>query len=145
MAKLVRDPYSAAAARSNPARPKQGYWASRGQSLRAAWDGVVYVARTQPNAQLEAAITAVVIGAGLLVGLQPAEWAALLLTCGMVLALEAVNTAVEVVVDLVSPDHHPLAKIAKDAAAAAMIVAVAASIGVGVALFAPRLWQWLGG
>jgi diacylglycerol kinase (ATP) len=56
------------------------------------------------------------------------------------LALEAVNTAVEAVVDLVAPHYHPLAKIAKDAAAGALVFAVLGSIGVAVAILGPRLW-----
>ncbi len=140
----MRDP-SVATGRAALSKPKRGYLAGRWHSLRAALDGVVYVARSQPNAQLEAAATAIAIGAGLAARLQPVEWAVLLLTCGMVLALEAVNTAIEALVDLASPDYHPLAKAAKDAAAGAMILAVLASVGVAAALFGPRLWQWLGG
>ena len=72
--------------------------------------------------------------------LRGVEWALLGLVVAMVLALEAVNTAVEAVVDLVSPDYHPLAKIAKDAAAGAMIFAVLGSIAVAATIFGPRLW-----
>jgi diacylglycerol kinase (ATP) len=60
----------------------------------------------------------------------------------VVLALEAVNTAVEAVVDLVSPHYHPLAKIAKDTAAGALVFAVLGSILVAASIFGPRLWAW---
>ena len=69
------------------------------------------------------------------------EWALLALTFSLVLALEAVNTAVEATIDLVSPHYHPLAKIAKDAAAGALVFAVLGSLGVATAILGPRLWQ----
>ena len=60
-----------------------------------------------------------------------------------ILALEAVNTAVEAVVDLVSPEFHPLAKIAKDAAAGAMIFGVLGSLCIALGIFGPRILNWL--
>ena len=63
----------------------------------------------------------------------------------MILALEAVNTAIEAVVDLVSPQFHPLAKTAKDAAAGALVFAVCGSIFVAAAIFGPRLLALLWG
>ncbi|MGI6265264.1 MAG: diacylglycerol kinase family protein [Acutalibacteraceae bacterium] len=64
----------------------------------------------------------------------PGEWAALVLTVGAVLAAEAINTAVERAVDLASPDKHPLAKAAKDAAAGAVLLCALTAIGVAVCL-----------
>jgi diacylglycerol kinase (ATP) len=68
------------------------------------------------------------------------EWGLLGLTVTVVLAFEAMNTAVEAVVDLVSPRYHPLAKVAKDTAAGALVFAVVGSILVAAAIFGPRLW-----
>lgn len=72
---------------------------------------------------------------GLWMKLSRLEWAALALTVGMVLALELVNTAVESAIDLANPDVHPLAALAKDAAAGAVLLAAAAAVGVGICLF----------
>jgi diacylglycerol kinase len=66
--------------------------------------------------------------------LPAAGWAVLFLTIALVVAAELLNAAVESVVDLVSPEDHPLAKRAKDVAAAAVLVAVAGAIAVGVCL-----------
>jgi diacylglycerol kinase len=95
--------------------------------------------KTQPNAWIELTAAVVVIAAGLWLRIDPIEWAVLALTLGLVLALESVNTAIEAAIDLVSPDHHPLAKTAKDAAAGALIFAVLGSLGVAVAIFGPRI------
>ena len=109
-------------------------------SLRAALAGVAYTLRTQPNAWIELAALSAVGVAGWWFGISALEWGLLGLTVAVVLALEAVNTAIEAVVDLISPGYHPLAKIAKDAAAGAMIFAVLGSIAVAASIFMPRLW-----
>ena len=70
------------------------------------------------------------------------EWAVLLLTIGLVMGVEAVNTAVEQTVNLVSPQRQEGARIAKDTAAGAVLLCAAAAIGVGIALFA-RQDVWL--
>jgi diacylglycerol kinase len=120
------------------------FWRGRVLSFGAALQGVAYVVRTQPNVWIELAALAVVMGAGVWFGISAVEWAVLGLTVALILALEAVNTAVETVIDLVSPQLHPLAKIAKDTAAGALIIAVVGSIFVAAMIFVPRLWALLG-
>ena len=118
----------------------RSFLASRWFSFQAALSGVWHTLTTQPNAWIELTAVAVVTGAGWWLAISAIEWALLALTFGLILALEAVNTAVEAVVDLVAPHYHPLAKIAKDAAAGALVFAVLGSIGVAVAILGPRLW-----
>ena len=121
-------------------RTNINFWHGRVLSLRAALAGVAYTLRTQPNAWIELAALSAVGVAGWWFGIRALEWGLLGLTVAVVLALEAVNTAIEAVVDLISPGYHPLAKIAKDAAAGAMIFAVLGSIAVAASIFVPRLW-----
>jgi diacylglycerol kinase (ATP) len=118
----------------------RSFWAGRWFSLCAALSGAYQTLRTQPNARIELLAAFVVSLAGWWFGLHPLEWAILSLTFFGVLALEAVNTAIEATVDLLSPSYHPLAKLAKDAAAGALIFMVLGSIGVALAIFGPRLW-----
>jgi diacylglycerol kinase (ATP) len=112
-------------------------------SLQAAFNGAVHTLRTQPNAWIELAAVVVVVIAGWWFQLAPLEWAVIGLTFSLVLALEALNTAVEALVDLVSPHYHPLAKIAKDTAAGAMVFIVIGAVWVALAIFTPRLWALL--
>lgn len=112
---------------------------NRWHSFTAAVHGVGYTLRTQRNTWIELAAVAVVIAAGLWLRIRPTEWAVLALTVAMVLALEAVNSAIEALVDLVSPDYHELARVAKDCAAGAMIFAVLGSLAVAAAIFGPPL------
>ena len=85
------------------------------------------------------AAAVVAFAAGSIVGLSRWEWIVLLLTIGAVITLELVNTAIERAVDLVTSDFHPLAKAAKDIAAAAVLVAAGLAVIIGVLLFWPYL------
>jgi diacylglycerol kinase (ATP) len=118
----------------------RGFWAGRLFSVRAAINGAQHTVRTQPNAWIELAALGVVGSAAWYFQVSALEWGILGLTIFVVLALECVNTAVEAIVDLVSPNYHPLAGVAKDAAAGGMVFAVLGSLCVAVAIFGPRLW-----
>lgn len=121
--------------------PPAGYWSGRWFSLRAALAGAAYTLRSQPNARIELLAIPVVGLAGWWLQITRMEWAVVGLTIALVLSLEAVNTAVEAIVDLVSPDYHPLAKRAKDAAAGAMVFVVLGSLWVALWIFGWRLWE----
>jgi diacylglycerol kinase (ATP) len=113
---------------------------TRATSFRFAFSGWWYALRTQPNAQIHAVITLGALALGAWLGLSLVEWAVIVLTIGMVWAAELFNTALEVLVDLASPDLHPLAKIAKDVSAAAVLVTALMAVVIGLLLFAPPLW-----
>lgn len=117
---------------------------NRWHSFTAALHGVAYTVRTQRNTWIELTAALVVIAAGLWLRVQPLEWALLALTIAVILALEAVNSAIEALVDLVSPDYHELARIAKDCAAGALLLAVLGALGVAAAIFGPPLAQMIG-
>ncbi len=89
-----------------------------------------------------------VLAAAVLVGVTPLELAVLLVAITLVLTAELFNTAIEVIVDLVSPEPHPLAKVAKDVAAGAVLVSAGGAVLVGLAIFLPRVarlvGQWAG-
>ena len=96
--------------------------------------------RTQRNFRIHAIATVLVISTGIALQLPSIHIAVLGLTCGAVMALELINTALEAVVDLtVKQSYHELAKIAKDCAAAAVFVAALTAILVGICLIAPPL------
>lgn len=113
---------------------------SRWHSFSCAVRGVLYTVRTQRNTWIEITAALVVLAAGLWLRIEALEWAVLGLTVFTILALEAVNSALEALVDLVSPDYHELARVAKDAAAGAVLLAVIGSLVVAGAIFGPRLW-----
>ncbi len=110
-------------------------------SFGYAFEGLYFLIRTQPNAQIHTAIMLVVIVAGWWLQIERMEWVALLITIMLVFATEALNTAVEACVDLVTAEHHPLAKIAKDVAAGAVLLTAIGAVIVGLLIFLPRLWM----
>ena len=89
--------------------------------------------------RIHAAAAAGVVVVGAVLRLPPLSWAVLALAVGLVLTAELLNTALEAVVDLVSPEDHPLAKQAKDVAAAAVLVASLAALAAGVFVLAEAL------
>ncbi len=116
---------------------------SRLASFRHAFAGWWYMLRTQRNAWIHAVISTAVFALGLWLGLGRLEWAILVLTVGLVWMAEFVNTALEAVVDLASADLHPLAKVGKDVAAAAVLVGAGTAVLVGLLILGPPLWARL--
>lgn len=105
--------------------------------------GLAEAVRSQRNAKIQLAIGVLAVIAGAIVGFDAGRWAILILTMGLVLASEIMNTAVEAAVDLTTSEIHPLARQAKDAAAGAVLCAAVTAVLVGVCLFGPPLWTWL--
>ena len=118
--------------------------ASRSASFRFAFAGVRLMLLSQPNARLHAGATLLVVIVGSWLGLGRVEWALLVLVMGLVWVAESINTAIEAVVDLASPELHPLAKRAKDVAAAAVLAGALTAIIVGLLILGPPLWTKLG-
>jgi len=115
------------------------------ESFRFAAEGVWNAVRKEAHMRFHvlAAAAAVLLGVSLGIGL--GEWLWVALAIALVWSAELVNTAVERLVDLVSPERQPLAKAAKDTAAGAVLVAAAFAILVGCLVFGPRLWALLAG
>ncbi|MFC0231738.1 diacylglycerol kinase family protein [Bhargavaea ullalensis] len=111
------------------------------RSFRYAAKGIVRTARTEQNFRFHLAAGTAVVIAGALTGLSAAEWSVILLLIAGMLSLELMNTAVERVVDKASPEWHPLAGQAKDAAAAAVLIYAAASAVIGCVVFLPKWWN----
>jgi diacylglycerol kinase (ATP) len=111
-------------------------------SFRYAFAGIGHVLRTQRNLRIHLIITVIIIGVGLVLGLSSLEWAAIILAMGLVLTAEMLNSALEAAVDLASPDPWPLAKVAKDTAAGAVMLAVFAAVIVGLLIIGSHLSQF---
>ncbi len=115
------------------------------QSFRYAFKGLTDAIRTQANMRIHLAATAVVLPLAWLLNISGGEWLALILVIGLVLCAEVFNTAIEYLTDLASPHQHPLAGKAKDAAAAAVMLAAFTAIAVGGIIFLPRIFRFLAG
>ena len=112
-------------------------------SFRHALEGIACVVREERNARIHLAAAGVVIVLGLWLGLTTLEWALIVVAIALVFVGEMLNTVVEVVVDLVTPEEHPLAKCAKDVAAGAILVVSFAAAIIGLLVLGPPLWRQL--
>jgi diacylglycerol kinase (ATP) len=111
----------------------------RGESFRHAFAGWWHVLRSQPNAWIHAAASVAVAALGWWLGLSRTEWALILVAVVLVWLAEFLNTALEAVVDLASPQPHPLARIAKDVGAAAVLISAGAAAILGFIVLGPPL------
>ncbi|HEB64940.1 MAG TPA: diacylglycerol kinase family protein [Chloroflexi bacterium] len=121
----------------------QDFFLSRLRSFRYAFAGWWYVLSTQRNAWIHALASVLVFALGLWLHLSRLEWALVVFAVALVWTAEFLNTALEAVVDLASPEQHHLAKIGKDVGAAAVLIAAAAAILIALLVFGPHLWNIL--
>lgn len=121
----------------------QDFFLSRLRSFRYAFAGWWYVLSTQRNAWIHALASVLVFALGLWLHLSRLEWALVVFAVALVWTAEFLNTALEAVVDLASPEQHHLAKIGKDVGAAAVLIAAAAAVLIALLVFGPHLWNIL--
>lgn len=115
----------------------------RADSFRFAFQGLNDLMRTQPNARIHLLAAIAAVGAGFFLRISTLEWVAVVLCIALVFAAEAVNTALEYLTDLVSPEYHPLAGKAKDAAAAAVLILAIGAAAAGSVIFLPKIFGLL--
>lgn len=113
-------------------------------SFGYAFNGIGYVFKTQPNIWIHLCATVIVLSAALFLRLALVEIIVLVLVIAIVWITEFINTAIELSVDLISPQYHPSAKVIKDIAAGAVLISALTSIIIGLVIFVPPLLKLLG-
>lgn len=114
-----------------PGNYQKAFW----RSVNLAWRGIKYTWKTQIHMRIHCFVGVFVLICALLSCLARWEWLILILTMGCVIVAETINTSIELVVGLVEPKFHPLAGIAKDVAAGAVLIAALQALVVGILLF----------
>lgn len=109
------------------------------RSFKHAFNGFHTAVRKEPNFQIHVMAGCTALIAGYVLGLYKTEWIILLFTIAFVLILELFNTAIEAIVDLLSPKYHEKAKLAKDVSAAAVLVSSVLAVIIGTLLFVPKI------
>ena len=117
---------------------------ARLKSVSHALDGIASLLASQHNARIHAAATIAVVCLGFLFGLEPWEWCAVILSVAVVWVAEALNTSIEFLCDVASPEFHPKVRLAKDVAAGGVLIASLGAASVGIVVFLPRIWAILG-
>lgn len=109
------------------------------KSFKFAINGIKYAVKTQLNFKIQLLAVLVAVGAGWYFHISGSEWLAIVLCMGAVLAAELMNTAIETLVDLVSPEFNPKAGMVKDVAAGAVLVIALTALMVALIIFVPKL------
>jgi diacylglycerol kinase (ATP) len=105
------------------------------ESFNFAFEGVIHVLRTQRNMRIHFAVAAAVLIAAVAVGVERIELMALLIAISFVLIAEMINSALEAGIDVATTSFDPLAKLAKDIAAGAVLIATVNAVAVGYLVF----------
>jgi diacylglycerol kinase len=121
----------------------QSFFSSRIRAFRYAFQGWWFVIRTQRNAWIHAVISLIVVSLCAWLRLEARDWAVIVIAIAMVWTAEFLNTALEAVVDLASPQQHYLAKVGKDVGAAAVLIAAFSSVVIGLLIIGPPLIERL--
>lgn len=117
---------------------KPGFW----RSLHQAWRGLLHTLRTQRHIKFHFVAGIIVLCFAWWCEVSAFEWLILIFAIGSVIGTEVMNTAIEIVVDMVQPNFNPLAGMAKDVAAGAVLVTTIQAIVIGLIVFFPRLFHF---
>jgi diacylglycerol kinase len=132
---------------TKPARPdshsggdkKRFSMIARIESSTHAWRGLAVFARTTHNFWIHFVCAIFVVYLGWMLRINSEEWIFVVIAIGFVFIAEAFNSAIEIDIDLTSPDYHPYARDTKDVAAGAVLLSVAVAVLIGVIIFMPKL------
>ena len=114
-------------------------------SFRYAFCGICEAYKGEQNLKIHTVIAVLVVIAGFVLKISYVEWLVCLVLIGLVLMAEFFNTAIEYVVDLASPEIHPLAKLAKDTASAGVLMMAIISAIIGLIIFVPEIIEFMRG
>ncbi len=112
---------------------------ARAKSFRYAFSGIYTLIKNEHNARIHLCVTIGVLFSGFFFELSAAEWINLIFAIGLVFSAEAINSAIEYLSDLVTPEYHPLVKKAKEVAAAAELLTAIAAALIGLIIFIPKI------
>lgn len=111
------------------------------ESLRYALEGIAYCTKTQRNMKIHFVFAIIALLAGIIIQISRLEFIIIIMVISMVFICEIFNTAIEKAVDTTTQEYHPIAKIAKDVAASAVLVSVINAIAVGCMIFGRCIWR----
>ena len=108
-------------------------------SFKYAFDGIFTALKTEQNIKIHIIIMILVIIFGIILNISKIEWIICIILFGFVISLELINTSIENTVDLITVEKNPKAKIAKDTAAGAVLIAAMTSAIIGLMIFIPKI------
>jgi diacylglycerol kinase len=124
-----------------PPQQQKSEWSKFIAGFGYAFAGLWYALRTQLNIRVHITIAILAIALGIVLRISALEFALIFVAITGVFIAEMFNTVFEICVDLASPEYHPLAKIAKDVAAGAVLLSAMLAVVIGLFVFGPHLWS----
>jgi diacylglycerol kinase (ATP) len=112
------------------------------KSFMHALTGAFFLIRNEPHLQIQLYITFLVIILGWVLNINHMEWALVMLCCGLVIICEAINTAIEKMLDFIHPGQEPRVGLIKDIAAGAVLIAALFSVIIGFIIFLPKMLEF---
>ena len=109
------------------------------KSFSYSFDGLKYAFQNEQSVSVMAIITVIATTLGIILKISAIEWIFIIFVIGIVLATELINTSIEATIDLLSPDFHPLAKVAKDTASASVFIYSIVSVFLAGIIFIPKI------
>lgn len=123
-----------------PSQAPKGDWSKFIAGFGYAFSGLWYALQTQRNVRVHVLIGTLAVLLGIILRISALEFAMIFVAIASVFIAEMFNTVIELCIDLASPDYHPLAKVAKDVAAGAVLLSAMLSVIIGLFVFGPHLW-----
>lgn len=114
---------------------------ARLKSATHAWRGIGIIVKTTHNMWGHIFFAILVVIFGIILNISNPEWFAIIFAIAFVIVTESINTAIEIDIDLTSPEYHPYARDTKDVAAGAVLLAIIFACIVGAIIFLPKIWQ----
>ncbi|MFO7655847.1 MAG: diacylglycerol kinase family protein [Bacteroidales bacterium] len=118
---------------------KRKYFKERKQSFVYAFSGLYYMLKKEPNALVHMVLMLIAFAFGIVLKISKTEWCILAMASAMVVASEAFNSAIELLVDLTTTNYNEKARRAKDLAAGAVLIAAGAAAIAGIVIFLPKI------
>jgi diacylglycerol kinase len=115
----------------------------RAKSVTHALRGIAVVFKTTPNVWVHVMVAVCAVVLGIFFNITTTEWLFLIISIGTVFVTEAVNSAIEIDIDLTSPEYHPFARDTKDVAAGAVLLMGITSWVIGIIIFTPKIYTFL--
>lgn len=116
---------------------------SRVNSFKYAFEGLLTLFKSEPNALIHLLAVLVVVFLGIFFEIDKQDWIIVLLLFALVFISELFNSAIEYLSDIISTEYHPLIKKIKDMAAAAVLISALISLGIGLLIFIPKINSFL--
>ncbi len=111
-------------------------------SFKYAFKGIFFFLKSETNAKIHCVIALFIIIFGFLLKISNTEWCLVILSIGFVLTIEAINTAIEKIIDFISPEYHKIAEIVKDVAAGSVLISAITAAIIGIIIFLPKIIQF---